>query len=160
MGVERPVMDAAAYIRREAAIGFAINAGLSAAFFLLVFGRGGPVPVWGMAGLVGDCLPQGFMVGLMSSAIPGLLARRQRRSGRLAALSGTVRGPQGLLLRSLLFAALSAALLVLMATALAMATGGIAAGWWAALAMKVAAGGMLGAAVTAIGLRATLRQPL
>lgn len=152
------MIAAARHIQRESAIGLAINAALSALFFFLVFGRGGPVPVWGADGLIADCLPQGFMVGLMSSAVPGMLAARQRRHGRLAALPGRARGPQGLILRSLMFAAASAAVLVVLAAGLATAMGDTVVAWWPALAMKITAGGLLGAGVTALGLRATLRQ--
>ncbi|MDB5438686.1 MAG: hypothetical protein JWM33_1113 [Caulobacteraceae bacterium] len=68
------------YLARETAISAVINTVLTAAFFFLVFhGQTAPM-VWGARGLVVDCLPQGFMVGLMS-VLPAMLITRKRAAG-------------------------------------------------------------------------------
>ena len=90
------------YLRKEALISIAINAGLSALFAVLVF-RGGPATVEAVAV---DALPQSFMIALMTTLVPTLLTRKRLRAGVVQPLAG--RGPRlpaNLALRALLVAA-------------------------------------------------------
>jgi hypothetical protein len=91
-------MTTAAYIRRETGVSMVINAVLTLAFFLIVFGRSGPVPVWGVGAYVFDFVPQGFMIGLMGSLVPGALAGKARRAGKVAALGVASPWPANLVL--------------------------------------------------------------
>lgn len=70
------------YLLREAAISVAINGVLSAGFFYALFGGRDRILVWGIGNFVFDFLPQGFMVAMMGSLVPGLLARKAWRAGR------------------------------------------------------------------------------
>jgi len=147
-----------AYIRRETGVSVAINAALSLAFFLVVFGIGRPVPVWGIGAYVFDFVPQGFMIGLMGSLVPGALAGKALRAGKVAPLGAGSPLPRGLVVRSLLLAALGA----LAGTAL---SGGALAAlglgqlpWGAALAVKLVWAAGLAMVVTPAGLRAALAR--
>ena len=149
-------MEPAAYIRRETRVSIAINAALSAAFFAALFGFDGPVPVWGAGGFVADFAPQGFMVGLMATVVPGLLARRARATGRLAGLSGSAPSPAPIALRAVLCGVIGAGAGVAMA-ALALGAGGQAAlAWFPALVAKIGFGAILAGLATPAGLRAEL----
>ena len=91
-------MTAAASIRREAAISFAINAVLSLAFFLGLYGFTPRALRWSAPdGLALDFVPQSLAVALMSALVPALIARRRFRavitkmnSGRLSIIRATV----------------------------------------------------------------------
>lgn len=154
------------YIRTETAISVAINAVLSALAFVLVFGLRGPVPVWGAGGLVLDGLPQGFMIALMSTLVPGVLTVRRLRRGALApdALRDgalAARLPANLLLRALVLAlltALGAMAILALAGFLAGAPGVV--NWSLALCGKVLLGALLAVLVTPFALRAALATPL
>jgi len=129
-------------LRREAAIGFAINAVLSLAFFVGIFGLAQHVLGW--AQLAPDFVPQSIAVTLMSALVPALIAR--------AKLGG---GLRPVLLRAVIFAIGGAVLgMVLMLLTTAAALPPIA--WGAALALKMLYGGALGALVTTLVLRAML----
>lgn len=134
-------------VGREALVSGAINSVLSLAFFLLAFDAWQRVPVWGVGGYALDFLPQSFAVALMSTLVPGLLARR-----RLAAApsAGSVVG------RSLVHALLALAGGGLFGSALLWIVGAATIAWPAALAIKLIYGGGLGAAVTAFSLRRML----
>lgn len=127
---------------REAAIGFAINAVLSLAFFVGIFGLAQHLLGW--AQLAPDFVPQSIAVALMSALVPALVARGK--------LGGAVRP---ILLRAAIFAIGGAVLgLVLMLLAGAAALPPIA--WGTALGMKILYGGALGALVTTLVLRRML----
>ena len=142
------------YLRAEAAISAAVNAALSVVFVLALFH--GPARV-AVGGLVRDALPQSFMIALMGSAVPTLLTRRRLRAGGVAPLPrGGLPLPANLAARSLL---------------IALVVAGVAAAlqWWllprllppavpfgAVLAGKAVYGGLLGAGVTLVALRAAL----
>jgi hypothetical protein len=65
-------------IAREAAIGFAINATLSLAFFLGIFGVVARSLTWGAPDALGlDFVPQSIAVALMSALVPSLIARKR-----------------------------------------------------------------------------------
>lgn len=154
------------YIRTETAISVAINAALSALAFVLVFGLRGPVPVWGAGGLVLDGLPQGFMIALMSTLVPGFLTLRRLRRGALApnALRDgalAARLPANLLLRALVLALLTAlGAMAILALAGFLAGAPPALNWSLALCVKVLLGALLAVLVTPFALRAALATPL
>jgi hypothetical protein len=124
---------------REAAIGFAINAVLSLAFFIGIFGFARHPLGW--AQLAPDFVPQSIAVALMSALVPALIAR--------AKLGGTVRA---VLKRAVIFA-IGGAVLGVVLTLLTSAAGLPPVAWGAALALKMLYGGALGALVTTLVLR-------
>ena len=90
------------YVRRETAIGVAINAALSALFVFLVFGGRGRIPV---GDIVLDSLPQSFMIALMATLVPTAITRRRLRNGAIAPLAAErTLLPANLLWRALLVA--------------------------------------------------------
>lgn len=149
------MIPVAAYIRREAAISALINAVISAGFTFAMF-RGENAEVWGMGGFVADFLPQGFMVALMATLVPTVLARRAVGSGRVAgALAGAAQ--RHLVLPALLAAVIGAVILTASMAALFAAIGLETIPFAVALAIKVACGAILGALVTTIALSRMLR---
>ena len=147
------------YVRRETVISVVINVALSAVFFLLVFGRTDPIPVWGLGKYAFDFVPQSFMIALMSAVVPGILAIRRRRAGLVERVESPPRLPRRLLPRALLVAVL----------AVLLGAGCIALVLFAAridnisripaLLFKLLYGGALAALVTPPTLRAALHQP-
>ena len=92
-----------AYIRKETAIGVAINAVLSAVFAITLFAGRDAIPV---ADIVLDALPQSFMIALMATLVPTAITRKRLRTGTIAPLTGGAGWlPANLLLRSLFVAA-------------------------------------------------------
>jgi hypothetical protein len=89
-------MSASGIILRETAISVVINAVLSLAFFLVVFGMKEPVT---LGALAPDFLPQSFMVVLMGALVPSMLLRR------------SIGGPAGPIIRRSLALAFAAAVL-------------------------------------------------
>lgn len=150
--------DAHAHLRREVATSMAINCGLTLAFFLVVFGRSGPVPVWGLGHYVFDFLPQGFMVAFMGTLVPCLLTRKALRAGKVAPLAGPapLALPHNLPLRAMLLGSVGAAL----GTGISALTTGMlgleSLAWGVALGAKLAFVASLAFAVTSLALRATL----
>lgn len=149
---------AAQYIRRETGASIAINVVLSLLFFLLVFGRLGPVPVWGTGKLAFDFLPQSFMIVLMSTLVPGALTAARLRKGGVERLPGTSRLPAGLLSRALLLAVLSMVVGAALVALVLRVAGVEQMAWPSALALKLVYGGLLALLVTPIGLKAALRS--
>ncbi|HWU02299.1 MAG TPA: hypothetical protein VN222_06125 [Novosphingobium sp.] len=151
-------MDCATYIRRETLVSIAINTTLTALFFAVVFGFVRPVPVWGAGHYVLDFGPQAFMIALMATLVPGTLARKARRSGKVARWPVAPALPQGLWARALLLA--------VGASCLAMAGVG-ALMWLAGLSQlpvmpafmaKLAFAVALAALITPAGLKAALAE--
>lgn len=133
-------------IAREAAIGFAINATLSLAFFLGVFGLTERPLAWRAPdALATDFVPQSIAVALMSALVPALVARRRW------ALPVAIRS---IILRALGFALAGALLGGLLAWA-SQALPPI--GWSAALAVKLLYGGSLAAIITTLALKRMIR---
>lgn len=146
----------AAYIRRETGVSVAINAAISLAFFLLVFGGLDPVPLWGLGAWVFDFLPQGFMVALMSTAVPGMLASRKLAAGKLQLLDRASVLPRNLVVRALLLATVSAFAGTAAIARLAWLSGLTVLPALAAGTLKVSYGALLAAIVTPRALAAAL----
>lgn len=141
-------MTVEALIRRETLLSTAINAVLSGAFFIGVFGL--DVRLLSLAApdyLARDFLPQGAVIALMATLVPALAVRRAlRREGHPSRPAGRM--------FSLAAMAVAAALLVsatLMASSLLGPLDRV--NWVPALVTKVAFGGLLGAVVTDRTLR-------
>lgn len=135
-------------IPREAGISFAINATLSLAFFLAVFGVERRALSWGMPdALAFDFVPQSIAVSLMSALVPALIVRK-----RLAMAIGL----RSIVLRAVAFAMAGAALGGLIAFLADRATLS-PVDWHAALAMKLIYGGSLGALITSLTLQRMTR---
>lgn len=144
------------YIRQETMVSIAINTVLSLAFFLLVFGRHGPVIVWGAGNYVFDFAAQGFMIALMATLAPGTIAARALRAGKVAPVAAPLRLPANLVLRAVLLGAIGAAIGVLGSSAILSLAQLTHLSWWPALITKLIFGAALAAAVTPIGLREAL----
>ncbi|MXO88170.1 hypothetical protein [Alteraurantiacibacter aestuarii] len=144
------------YIARETVISAAINAAISAAFFLGVFGFGAAVPVWGIGNYAFDFLPQSFAVALFASLVPALLTKKAILAGKVTSALGHVASTGSLLTRAILLG------LIIMV---------LGAGIWAAIlwlsgiqilapvpafVLKVLYGGVLGALVTRSRIQAML----
>lgn len=131
-------------IVREAGISAIINMAISAAFYVVLF-RNDPVVVAGPGNFAFDFLPQAFMVALMGSLVPGLLAR-----GRMSA---DARPRQAIILRALAVAAVA---LVLAGGGLcaALLTSGLGVlSWSAGLSIKLVFALLLSAVVTPLAIR-------
>ena len=146
------------YLIRETLVSVVINTALSLAFFLLVFGRRDPVTVWGVGNYVFDFIPQSFMIALMSTLVPGLLAIRRRRAGLVERTAPPKWLPRRLVPRALVAGLLAAVIGTGVVAILLGALGLQTLEWTLALAFKLAYGGTLAAVVTPPTLRAALAQ--
>lgn len=134
------------YVRSEMIVAAIINAILSIAFTLIVFGGQPMVAVSGRGGLIIDAVPQTLMIALMSMLVPTLLTRRRLAAGRVAALPGRARWPHNLIIRSVLVAAVAAAVAWVLHATLMPSTGPT----WRlppALLFKATYGAILGAVI-------------
>jgi hypothetical protein len=148
-------MSTTRYIAIETAISAGINAALSIAFAIVVFG-GQPVLDLHARAVLLDLLPQGFMIAFMATLVPTLLTRRRRDMAKVAALPGRHALPRNVVVRALLFGA-AAALLGTGAFAVLQPEALLAAPLF--IALKAAYGALLAIIVTPIALRAALRDP-
>lgn len=145
---------AARYIAIEAAVSAAINAVLSIAFTLAVFGGTRLVPA---SDLAFDAIPQTFMVALMATLVPTVLTQKRLKTGRVARMTHLSLGlPRSVVGRSLLVALLLAAFawaahqgLLPMDASFAFAS---------VLMVKTLYGALLGAMVTAFAVRVALGE--
>lgn len=145
------------YIVRETAISAVINIVIGVLFYLALFSGSDPVPLWGRAGLVIDCLPQGFMVGLMSVLPPGLITRARIRKGTIdPSAPSALPGLRAILLRGLAMALASAIGLAALAALLATLSGVTTVPFASGLIAKALAGGLVAIIVTPPALRAIL----
>lgn len=149
-------MDAAQYVRRETVTSVIVSSVLTVLPFFVVFGSIDPVPTWGAGGWVFDFVPQGFMIALMSTLVPGLLVRQRIRAGAMATLPGETRLPRNLLARALVLAVAAAVLGTALAGAIAFAAQQASLPFVVALPLKVAYGAALAAVITPLALRAAL----
>jgi hypothetical protein len=136
-----------ALVLKEIAISAAINAVLSIAFFLIVFGRRDRLTFWAPDYLAIDFIPQFAAVSLMSALVPAFVARK-----KLARASGGACAPVAEIILRAVRLCLAA---VLLAGALIGALG--AARWdsidgTAALFLKAACGAALGMAIAKLAL--------
>jgi len=158
MGEDR--VTASQYIRRETLISIAINCFFSALFFFVVFGGKERIPVWGLGNWVFDFLPQSFMIALLSTIVPGAIAVKRLRSGRVQALGHRSPLPRNLLLRGLVLAAVSAIVgAAAIALLVAAATDAAHLEPVSALTLKIAYAALLSILITPPGLRAALVGP-
>jgi len=146
------------YIRRETIISVVINVALSLVFFLLLFGRLDPVPVWGVGKYAFDFVPQSFAIALMSTLVPGMLAIRRRKADLVGRVESTSRLPDALLPRALLVALLAVFVGAGIAALGLLAAGAVNISRNPALALKLLYGGALAAVVTPPTLRAALQH--
>jgi hypothetical protein len=147
------------YVRRETMISVVINVALSLVFFLLVFGRADPVPVWGVGKYAFDFIPQSFMIALMSTVVPGILAIQRRKARLVERVEAPSRLPRKLMPRALLVALLAVLLGAGLVALVLAATRIDTIAWTPALVFKLLYGGALAALVTPPTLRAALHQP-
>lgn len=145
-------MDLERLIRRERLASTGINAVLSAAFFLGVFGTEvRPLAFAAPDHLARDFLPQGGVIALMATLVPALLVRRALvGSGRSVPSAGQILGQAVISIAGGL--AVSG---LLMLTCLYGPVEGM--GWTPAFAIKVLFGGLLGTLVTDRSLRRLYR---
>ncbi|WP_114955078.1 hypothetical protein [Sphingosinicella terrae] len=144
-----------AYVARETLVSVVITMAISALMTWVVFGGGVAAE---RREVLLDFLPQTFMIALMGSLVPGVMARRQVRRRALARRAGPPPKLRSLTLRSfgaamastLLFGAIGAALVVaLFAEAVPIAS---------LFGFKCAYGGSVALVVTPVAIRAALRD--
>ena len=131
-----------AYLARECAIGSVINVVIGSAFFLVIFSGQTAPQVWGGRGLIVDCLPQGFMIGLMSIIPAMLITRKRALNGLSLPVSPSPRPllPRGIAARGILVALVTMVSLVGVAAGLALATGVTTVPFWPAFVLKAIPG--------------------
>lgn len=144
-----------AYIVRETIVSAAINGVISALSFLAIFGTAWRIAAgeWGYAI---DFLPQSAAVALMACMVPGMIARRAQRTGRLAGDNGRPVTVQWLL-RTAFVSVLYALLLGAVIASFWMFSIVATLDWPVALLMKIIYGAVLGAWVTRHVLRRMVR---
>lgn len=132
---------------REIATSAVINAVLSVAFFLLVFGQRDRLAFWAPDHFALDFIPQFAAVSLMSALVPALVARK-----KLARASGGACAPVTEIVLRAVRLCLSAVLLAGVLIALAWAAGWNSVDGTAALFLKAASGATLGMAIAKLAL--------
>ncbi|MBF9149638.1 hypothetical protein [Novosphingobium jiangmenense] len=145
-------MDLERLIRRERLASMGINAVLSAAFFLGVFGTEvRPLAFAAPDNLARDFLPQGGVIALMATLVPALLVRRSLGgSGRSVPTTRQILGQAVISIAG----GLAVSALLMLACFYGPGDG---MGWTSAFAMKVVFGGLLGSLVTDRSLRRLYR---
>ncbi len=151
-------MDHKTYIRRETMVSVAINCVLSALFFWVVFRGVDPVPTWGMGNWVFDFLPQSFMIALMSTLVPGAMAGKAIRAGRIKADGPANWLPGNLPARALVMALVSATFGAGLIAAIVQGIGVEQLSATTALVLKIIYGTILAGIVTPYGLLRALAQ--
>jgi len=150
--------DATSYVRRETGVSIAINAVLSLAFYMLLFGTSGRPAVGGIGGLAFDFIPQSFAITLMSALVPGSLTISKLARGQLAPQPGHSPLPRSLWLRSLVLASGAALAGAVVALIVTLGWHSSTLAWHEGAAVKILYGALLAWIVTPIGLRATLHH--
>jgi hypothetical protein len=145
------------YLARETLVSAAINAAISVGFFLLVFQRVDPVPVWGMGNYAFDFVPQSFAIGLMATLVPGLLCRKAIVEGRIAGSSASPVAPRVMAARAVRNAILAVLAGAGVCALLLWTAGAGALAHTPAFVLKVLYGAALGGLVTRITLRRMVR---
>lgn len=150
-------MSPANYILREVLLSAVINAAISVAFFLAVFGTSGDVEVWGVGELVFDALPQGFAIGLMATLVPGLMARKKVMEGMLPGAAPIPPSAASIALRALRNGAFAMLVGAGVWAGAAMALGIDRVDYTVAAGAKVAFGALLGTCITLVVLRRLIK---
>jgi hypothetical protein len=153
------MLDRRAYIRKETAISVVINIAIATAFFLALFHGQPRVALWGAGGIVFDCLPQGFMVGLMSVLPPSLITMSRIRKGNIALQARPADGSLALAshalpVRALLMAVLGMIGLVGIAALMSSLSGASSVSFALGLTLKSLAAAVEAAIITPIAIRA------
>ncbi|MFD1786158.1 hypothetical protein ACFSC3_01095 [Sphingomonas floccifaciens] len=148
------MMSPARYIAIESAVSAVINAVLSIAFTLAVFGRVAQVPA---GDLIFDAVPQTFMVALMATLVPTLLTRKRLKQGRAPTMARfPVALPRSAPVRALL-AAVVLALLAWVAHRMLLPINASFA-FSSVVIAKALYGALLGLIVTALAVRIALGE--
>jgi len=158
-GFDRPSATARAcsYILRETAISMAINMAITAGFYWLAFGG---LPEVSAQSLGRDCIPQSFMIALMSAWIPSLIARKNIGKGTTSpARPKAFRVPSNLFLRALTIALPAMVLFTGLAMGMLTLIGQPAFAFATGLALKLAFGALVAACVTPLALWIALSGP-
>lgn len=145
-----------AYIRRETIASVIINALFSAGVFVLLFHGLELVPYWGIGNYVFDFAPQSFMIALMATLVPGAIAMKRQRSGKLPPGGPANALPGNLVVRGVVLGLASAFCGLALAGALAWLSGAATIDAGQALVLKVVYGAVLAAVVTPPSLRRAL----
>jgi hypothetical protein len=147
------------YIARESTIGSIINLAIGSVFYLVVFRGQSDPAIWGGQGLIVDCLPQGFMVGLMS-IIPAMLITRKRVNAGLDIPTDMPGGwlPKNVFARGVVVALASMIGLVAIAAGFAAATGVQSMPFWTGFVLKALPGLIVPWIVIPPAIRVVLAQ--
>jgi hypothetical protein len=144
-------------IREQAIVSGIVNAVLSIAIFILVFGLARRALTIGAPDQFAfDFLPQGAILGFMSAFLPALMVRNRLRTGALSITTSRVPTVGSIVLRAVLLSLLSIAVAAV-AMWLTQRFGANSVEWRDALLIKVVFGVLLGVIVTRIAVRAVLR---
>lgn len=143
-----PALSNAALVR-ETAISVLINCVMTAAFYFLVFHGVEPVPIWGLGNFAFDFAPQTFMIALMGTLVPGLIAAHAMKP------DGPTRTQ--IARRAFLFALIAVAVGILASSALLWVSGLDLMPFRAGMIIKLVYGASLAAIVTPTFLRSQLR---
>lgn len=141
------------YLTIETIIAAVINAVLSLAFVLLVFGNRKVISAMGVDGLVLDAVPQTLMVTLMSALVPGLLTRKRILAGQV---DGVAPSTAGSVVRRAIIAAIATAVLLTAVHLAVLSIGQVAYPFAGVLVAKIVYGAILGASIA----RWTVRRML
>lgn len=152
--IEQPIASTN-FIRRETAVSIVVNVALSLFFFLLIFGVSAPATVGGVGGYIFDFVPQGFMIGLMATLVPAMIAKRALRLGKVSPLKGE-RTHARLALRAAAWGLAAAGIGSVIAATTTTALELSKIDWMPALAAKLVFGGLVALVVTPPGLRIAL----
>ena len=143
-------------VRRQQRTSVVINALLSAAFFLLVFGSvPHPLSLGSPDGLAADFIPQSLAIGFFSAFVPALITSAKRRHGEIAGVTTNAVAWSVTLARALGFAATAGAFGAFLTVVLPLIADVMS--YAAALAAKIVYGGLLGWIVTPAAVRLVLR---
>jgi membrane-associated PAP2 superfamily phosphatase len=142
------------YVLKKTRVSVFVSMAFSAVFFLLVFRDSGSVEIWAPDYLAFDFLPQSAAASLMAALVPALQTRAAMLRGELPGIAPTTSFE---VRRAFLFMLLGLALAGIVISILKVSSV-VAFPWGTAFAIKVAYGGLLGAIVTPLAMRALLKS--
>ena len=148
--------DQAWIVRRETVINMVANLVIGGVGAAIAHGLSGAVPVRGFSAFTLEFIPQSFMITLVSVLIPGFIAARAVRRGKIAALAGApVRlVPLALKLAFAMLMSAGAVLIAFFAT-----IGPETPDWSVVMAIKAGYGALIALCVTSVGARAGMSMP-